>query len=313
MSELLCLDGAQNDFASVEEEDVIIYSWTQDAILNRQLLTLLPLIYEYFTFIGSTAIKSRCSNTVKLLLRYYQVKFETKRKKAKEPSRAKLLLRLCLEDIFREILQPEFLAECAVSMGFINEEENASEDDDETRISKSRKEDNGVLARSIDEDEILPISVSSVYRSISSQIRGIYLQLNSICMAVGLNNGATEPFRNSPDLMSSADTTLRKVRPVTQVPAADLKQQKIQKQLRQWFWWRYGSQKDLIDALNSYILEQLLFPQFSMSADRQKVIEIIRDFNFNLFLECRNLQTNVSRNDLQSFTRTFIEFLEGTA
>lgn len=59
MSEILCEDGDKNDFVSVEEEDVIIYSWTQDAILNRQLLTLLPLIYEYFTFIGPNSIKSR--------------------------------------------------------------------------------------------------------------------------------------------------------------------------------------------------------------------------------------------------------------
>lgn len=258
----------------VEEEDVIIYSWTQDAILNRQLLTLLPLIYEYFTFIGSDSIKSRCSNTVKLLMRYYQVKFEMKRKRTKGPSRAKLLLKLCLEDIFRETLQPDFFAECALSMGVLHEGESVAEEDDEKRISKSRKEGDGVLARSIDEDEVLPHSVSSVYRSISSQIRGIYLQLNSICLTVGLNSSATDPpHRNNPDSSPLADSTLRKVRPVTQVPAADLKHQKIQKQLRQWFWWRYGSQKDLIDALNSYILEQLLFPQFPMPGDRLKVIK----------------------------------------
>lgn len=47
------------DALSIDEEDVLIYSWTQDAILNRQLLTLLPLIYEYFSFIGTDAIKSR--------------------------------------------------------------------------------------------------------------------------------------------------------------------------------------------------------------------------------------------------------------
>ena len=47
------------DVLSIEEEDVLIYSWTQDAILNRQLLTLLPLIYEYFSFIGAESIKSR--------------------------------------------------------------------------------------------------------------------------------------------------------------------------------------------------------------------------------------------------------------
>ena len=274
MSELLCLNDGKNDLTLVEEEDVIIYSWTQDAILNRQLLTFLPLIYEYFIFIGNDAIKSRCSNTVKLLLRYYQVKFEIKRKKNKEPSRAKLLLRLCLEDIFRDTLQPDFYAECAVSMGVLDERETNTEeeDDDEKRISKSRKEDSVILARSIDEDEALPPSVSSVYRSISSQIRGIYLQLNSICMYAGLNNGVAESLRNNLDSTAMPDSTLRKVRPITQVPAADLKQQKIQKQLRQWFWWRYGSQKDLIDALNSYILEQLLFPQFPMSADRLKVI-----------------------------------------
>jgi hypothetical protein len=45
LSENFCLDDGKNDLGMVEEEDVIIYSWTQDAIINRQLLTLLPLIY----------------------------------------------------------------------------------------------------------------------------------------------------------------------------------------------------------------------------------------------------------------------------
>lgn len=49
---------------SIEEEDVLIYSWTQDAILNRQLLSLLPLIYEYFSFIGNDSIKSRYTHYV---------------------------------------------------------------------------------------------------------------------------------------------------------------------------------------------------------------------------------------------------------
>ena len=60
MSEILCAEDEKcDDFILVEEEDVIIYSWTEDAILKRQVLTLLPLIYEYFTFIGPEAIKSR--------------------------------------------------------------------------------------------------------------------------------------------------------------------------------------------------------------------------------------------------------------
>ena len=85
----------------------------------------------------------------------------------------------------------------------------------------------------------------------------------------------------------ATDSTPRKVRPITQVPAADLKQQKIQKQLRQWFWWRYGSQKDLVDALNSYILEQLLFPQFPLNENRAQVKS---NFLFIYsFLECRDL------------------------
>lgn len=41
------------------EEDLLIFSWTQDAIISRQLLTILPVIYEFFTFIGSEAIQSR--------------------------------------------------------------------------------------------------------------------------------------------------------------------------------------------------------------------------------------------------------------
>lgn len=59
MSELSGLEDNHIGSITVEEEDVIIYSWTQAAILNRQLLTVLPLIYEYFVFIGENSIKSR--------------------------------------------------------------------------------------------------------------------------------------------------------------------------------------------------------------------------------------------------------------
>lgn len=226
-------------------------------------------------------------------MRYYQVKFELRNKKSPNKTtnsgvRARLFLRLCLEDIFRETLNSEFYAECVMSLKIINQDAdstaqtgNIEEEDDEKRISKSRKsENNGVLARALDEDDVLPASVSSVYRSISSQVRNIYLQLNSICMPVGLNNiyGGSDGFSlntstnsGSANQLQNSEAALRKVRPITQVPAADLKQQKIQKQLRQWFWWRYGSQKDLIDGLNSYILEQLLYPQFSMDSDRRQV------------------------------------------
>jgi hypothetical protein len=212
------------------------------------------------------------------------VKFEFKRKRAQKANsgiRSKLFLRLALEDIFRETLQPEFYSECLISMNVLNEENNldtGGEEEDEKRISKSQNKDGGVFGRSIDEDDSLPLAVSGVYRSISSQVRAIYVQLNSICMNFALNNtlNHAESHKSNSDTNSNfmaTDSTPRKVRPITQVPAADLKQQKIQKQLRQWFWWRYGSQKDLIDALNSYILEQLLFPQFPMTSSRAQVIQ----------------------------------------
>lgn len=223
-------------------------------------------------------------------MRYYQVKFELRNKKLPTKSinsgvRARLFLRLCLEDIFRETLNSEFYAECVMSLNILNQDSDSTaqtgdgeeEEDDEKRISKSRKsESNTVLARTLDEDDVLPASVSGVYRSISGQVRNIYLQLNSICMPVGLNNcfGGPDGHSNttsSANQLQNSEAALRKVRPITQVPAADLKHQKIQKQLRQWFWWRYGSQKDLIDALNSYILEQLLYPQFPMASDRRQV------------------------------------------
>lgn len=59
MIELSGLEDDKNSSIIVEEEDVIIFSWTQEAILNRQLLTFLPLIYEYFSFIGENSIKTR--------------------------------------------------------------------------------------------------------------------------------------------------------------------------------------------------------------------------------------------------------------
>lgn len=210
------------------------------------------------------------------------MKFELKRKRAQRINsgiRAKLFLRLALEDIFRETLHPDFYSECAISMNASNEgNSEEGEQEDEKRISKSQNKDNGIFARSIDEDDSLPLAVSSVYRSISSQVRAIYVQLNSICMNFVFNNtlNSVDPlvsYKNTDAISNSltADSAPRKVRPITQVPAADLKQQKIQKQLRQWFWWRYGSQKDLVDALNSYILEQLLFPQFPLNENRAQV------------------------------------------
>lgn len=59
MAENLCEEDEKNVLLSVEEEDILIFSWTQDAILHKQLLSLLPLVFEYFTFIGANAIKSR--------------------------------------------------------------------------------------------------------------------------------------------------------------------------------------------------------------------------------------------------------------
>lgn len=59
MAEILCEEDEKNVLLSVEEEDILIFSWAQDAILHKQLLSLLPLVYEYFTFIGANAIKSR--------------------------------------------------------------------------------------------------------------------------------------------------------------------------------------------------------------------------------------------------------------
>ena len=59
MIELSGLEDDKNVSITVEEEDVVIFSWTQEAILNRQLLTFLPLIYEYFSFIGENLIKTR--------------------------------------------------------------------------------------------------------------------------------------------------------------------------------------------------------------------------------------------------------------
>lgn len=219
----------------------------------------------------------RCSNTVKLLLRYYQVKFEARRKRL---SRARLIFRLSLEDLFRETLKPEFYSECAMSMNVVDYSggEEEEEVDDEKRISEHKSKENGVLARSIDEDDQLPPFVSSVYRSISTQIRGIYNQINSLCMNLNLSTAEKSHHFESSNNSAQLDSTPRKVRPVTQVPAADLKQQKIQKQLRQWFWWRYGSQKDLVDSLNAYILEQVLFPQFpfSASSDRTKNSELCK-------------------------------------
>lgn len=302
----------EGDGCVVEEEDILMYSWTQDAILNRQLLTLLPLIYEYFAFIGTEAIKARCSNTVKLLIRYYQVKFEMKRRKQCPPLqstksvRAKMLMRLALEDTFRETLSPDFYSECVMSMDPIMNDSNSEKDDeksdkgpftedavdvevdeDEKRISASRSKEDQVLARPIDDDDNLPPGVSLVYRSISSQIRGLYAQFNSICTKVGLNYKASDHNVNtsaSYPSTTASDLTPRKVRPITQVAASDLKEQRIQKQLRQWFWWRYGSQKDLIDALNNYILEQLLFPLFPiMNQDKNQVNPCLKN--------CKNVNT----------------------
>lgn len=56
-----CLD--ESDI-SVEEEDVLIFSWTQDSVVSKQLLTMLPLIHDYFVFIGPEAVRSRYSSSI---------------------------------------------------------------------------------------------------------------------------------------------------------------------------------------------------------------------------------------------------------
>ncbi len=187
------------------------------------------------------------------------------------------------------------------------------DEEDEKRISRSHHE--GGMKKTtrpscLDEDEQLPPFVSTIYRSISGQIRHVYVQLNSICMNMAQNH-----FEPNGHIAANSESTLtpRKVRPITQVPAADLKQQRIQKQLRQWFWWRYGSEKDLIDALNSYIREQLLLPQFPvMTTDRNQVFWLIISLCANFSsLECSDVFSNVSRVNLQNFTRSDATLLEG--
>ena len=72
---------------------------------------------------------------------------------------------------------------------FLDDRDSNTEEEEKKRISKSNKEDKGVLARSIDEDSTLPPSVLLFTDRFPHKFESIYLQLNSICMSVALNTG----------------------------------------------------------------------------------------------------------------------------
>lgn len=177
--------------------------------------------------------------------------------------RAQFFIKLALQDILREQVPGEML------LSFEDEEEKGGGESSTSNTQSSTD---------VDDDDGGIEGVSAVYRSISPQLKYIHsCFLNCTSTATNTSNNSNNTTGQSSNSPPSA--TPRKIRPITQVAAEELRQQRLQKQLRQWFWWRYGSQRQLVEALTSYILEQLLYPRYPKTASNiqtRKQVPILR-------------------------------------
>lgn len=140
--------------------------------------------------------------------------------------------------------------------------------EDEESTNESSNNSNTQSSTDADDDDGAIEGLTAVYRSISPQLKYIHsCFLNCTSTTTTGNNSNNAPGQSS---NSPPSATPRKIRPITQVAAEELRQQRLQKQLRQWFWWRYGSQRQLVEALTSYVLEQLLYPRYPKTASNMQ-------------------------------------------
>lgn len=244
----------------------------------------------------------RCQNTIKLLLKYHQIKFASGRPCR---SRAMFLIKMAIGDFLRDCCPVEVINEMNLELESegigtgtggakegegesLKEEGNSTSATDPT--SETGFESLGSESLFVDEDDSIP-GVSHLYRSFSAQLKYLHSCFNGIIKmgsspasnghGHGKNNATMAASATSLNTLntpskshlstinnntSTGNETPRKIRPITQVAASELRHQRLQKQLRQWFWWRYGSQRVLVDALVSYILEQKVFPRYPKTA-----------------------------------------------
>lgn len=185
-------------------------------------------------------------------------------------SRALFLIKMGVNDLLRDCCPTDLINELSIELSESAEPTASSADysDDpiEEDLSTASPQDNCP----VDEDDYIP-GASTTFRSISAQLKYLHTCFNGI-IKIG-NNGTNASSSNtrssnaSTTLSTTTSDTPRKIRPITQVAASELKHQRLQKQLRQWFWWRYGSQRVLVDALVSFILEQRIFPRYPKTAN----------------------------------------------
>jgi len=231
-------------------EDLLVLKWVQEAIAEKTVLTLLPVLFDLFKSMGPAVVKRCCSASVRLLVRYQLVKFVNRTQKIQQ--RNQLFIKLALEDLFKEVLDGNWISVLVL------EEQVALADVASTTFATHN-------AAYIDEDDSIPIV--AVYRLISGQLRQLYHAFNSVAPveesdALNLANNSVPP--------SPTFTNKRVVRPIVQVPAADLQKSRMQRQLRHWFWWRYAAQKELIDCLTQYIIDHLLLIRRPTDVDAVK-------------------------------------------
>lgn len=233
-------------------EDLLVLKWIQEAIAEKTLLTLLPILIDLFKLMGMSLVRKNCSSSMRLLIRYQLIKFSNRIHNRLQ--RNQLFIKLALEDLFREVVDNNWLS------GLILEEQGALS---EMAINPNTTHNRNAIF--VDEDDTIPIV--AVYRSVSSQIRQLYYAFNSV-ITVEDCDGSTGLHNSVP--LSPIPGSKRVVRPIIQVPAADLQKSRIQKQLRHWFWWRYAAQKELIDGLTQYLIDHLLLVKPSTDANTIK-------------------------------------------
>ncbi len=175
------------------------------------------------------------------------------------------LIKMAIGDFLRDCCPSELINELSLELDGVGEASPAGETNDDEVNGQVSEES----AAFVDEDGSIP-GVSVAFRSFSAQLKYLHSCFNGIVKINTANSGGVRASTNtlaSSTTASATNDTPRKIRPITQVAAAELKHQRLQKQLRQWFWWRYGSQRVLVDALVSFTLEQRIYPRYPKTAN----------------------------------------------
>lgn len=263
---------------------------------NYNVSVILQSAMQHYNAIYHLPSENRCQTTVKLLLKYHQVKFQKGRRIR---TRSLFLVRMALGDLLRDCCPGELINELSLELEAESQAHGhywQQTDSDNAQQQQQQQQspvvdyfaadnpatvttatDSASASAFVDEDDSIP-GVSSTFRSISAQLKYLHSCFNGIIrLATATAANSASAITATPSSSSSGKTvstsvwpstanasteTPRKIRPITQVAASELRHQRLQKQLRQWFWWRYGSQRVLVDALVPFILEQRVYPRY---------------------------------------------------